>query len=711
MAYTIKNADGTVLTTLVDGTVDTQSTSITLIGRNKDAYGQALNTNLVNIMQNFASSVQPRTPLVGQLWFNTNDGRLNVYTLDGVFKVVAGSIMANTKPTTLGPGDLWIDTTNDQLYFTKDGTNTVLAGPIYSAQTGKAGWVVESFTDTNDEVRSVTSLYHDNQLVGILSTASFIIAPGQSSQGMDYITLGLTLNQTYPGIRFAGTSTNADAILGFQAEDYLLKNNQNQNQFVIGTGGMYFRSDSGINIGQYDDMSLFAGGNPGSRSMAFRCNIVDGKMRFVTIQSVPGGSDANYDSLTLVGNKVGVNNINPGANFDVAGDSILRGDVRIEGGLIVVGTQTIVTTQLLQVQDKNIELASSGTWYTDGLVDGGGITLHGTTDKTFTYDNSFTSWTSNLNLNVAGTGTYKVAGTQVLSINTLGPSVQTSYLTALGVLSQLTVSNVVIRGNAVIGTTSSVRISSIASSATTVGSVITVNLLNQVPVLVTGTTVTISGIADVTYNRTYAIASVSSATQFTVLSLNTLTTTTPVLGSTPTAAFVDLMLGAGDSQGGIDATGKQVRNVGYSANPRDAATVQYVLDSIATQQSKGIAITLDITSMNNVNQEIADLLERLAPPVNTSGAPYNDEQYDLPINYRARVLCATNNVIVPTPQVTVNKTMTPVSSYPQATRVDVIQAVNINVASVVTTATYTYSVKEFRVLSGSPNYWAWIQDV
>lgn len=87
MAYTIKNADGTVLLNLVDGTTDIKTTSLTLIGKNTDAYGTALNTNLVNILQNFASIYQPRAPLTGQLWYSKADGRLKVYTLNGILKI------------------------------------------------------------------------------------------------------------------------------------------------------------------------------------------------------------------------------------------------------------------------------------------------------------------------------------------------------------------------------------------------------------------------------------------------------------------------------------------------------------------------------------------------------------------------------------------------------------------------------------------------
>mgnify|MGYP000046827772 FL=1 len=46
MAYTINKSDGTVLTTIIDGTVDT-TTDLSLIGRKYSGYGEAQNENFV----------------------------------------------------------------------------------------------------------------------------------------------------------------------------------------------------------------------------------------------------------------------------------------------------------------------------------------------------------------------------------------------------------------------------------------------------------------------------------------------------------------------------------------------------------------------------------------------------------------------------------------------------------------------------------------
>jgi hypothetical protein len=84
MAYTIVKSDGTVLTTIADGTINTTSTSVGLPGRNFAGYGQTLDTNFVHQLENFADTTPPANPLTGQLWYNTNANTLYVCPTDGL---------------------------------------------------------------------------------------------------------------------------------------------------------------------------------------------------------------------------------------------------------------------------------------------------------------------------------------------------------------------------------------------------------------------------------------------------------------------------------------------------------------------------------------------------------------------------------------------------------------------------------------------------
>ena len=67
--------------------------------------------------------------------------------------------------------------------------------------------------------------------------------------------------------------------------------------------------------------------------------------------------------------------------------------------LTVNGTTTTVNSATLTVDDKNIELGKVGT-PTDTTADGGGITLKGSTDKTFNWVNATDYWTSSEGIHI-----------------------------------------------------------------------------------------------------------------------------------------------------------------------------------------------------------------------------------------------------------------------------------------------------------------------
>lgn len=96
MAYTIVKSDGQVLTTIADGTLNANSTSLSLPGRNYAGYGQYLDTNFVHVTENFADTTPPANPLRGQLWFNTNANTLCVCPADGTSNANAWLTLAQS---------------------------------------------------------------------------------------------------------------------------------------------------------------------------------------------------------------------------------------------------------------------------------------------------------------------------------------------------------------------------------------------------------------------------------------------------------------------------------------------------------------------------------------------------------------------------------------------------------------------------------------
>lgn len=111
----------------------------------------------------------------------------------------------------------------------------------------------------------------------------------------------------------------------------------------------------------------------------------------------------------------------------------VTGNATIDGDLVVNGTQTIINTQTLDVEDRNIVIGKVDT-PTDSTANTGGITLKGATDKTFSWLDATDSWTSSENVDLASGKSYRINGTEVLNGTALGSGVTSSSLTSVGTI-------------------------------------------------------------------------------------------------------------------------------------------------------------------------------------------------------------------------------------------------------------------------------------
>jgi len=91
--------------------------------------------------------------------------------------------------------------------------------------------------------------------------------------------------------------------------------------------------------------------------------------------------------------------------------------ISIAGNLIVSGNVVSVDTEKLVVEDINIELGNVAS-PSNTTANGGGITLKGTTDKTFTWSNATQSWTSSENIDLAAGKNITVNGVSIFSNGT-----------------------------------------------------------------------------------------------------------------------------------------------------------------------------------------------------------------------------------------------------------------------------------------------------
>lgn len=217
MSYIINKTDGTVLTTIQDGTTNTDI-GLTLIGRNYTNYGQAQNDNFVRLLENFADTVPPGqsvgfSPIVGTLWWDTGNQRLKIYN-GTAFISVSPLVGSSTAPTAIKLGDLWWDTVNQQLKAWT-GTTWLLVGPAYTASQGKSGVFVETLADVSGNPRIVLNEYLSGNVVSVTSHDTFRLFSPTPVPGLSYINAGVNAvksissgaNLTVSGISNLGDDT------------------------------------------------------------------------------------------------------------------------------------------------------------------------------------------------------------------------------------------------------------------------------------------------------------------------------------------------------------------------------------------------------------------------------------------------------------------------------------------------------------------------
>ena len=364
MAYTINKTDGSVVTTITDGTVDT-STSLQLFGKSFSGFGEGLNENLVKLLENASGTSAPTAPLKGELWFDTATNQLKVY--DGTsFKPTGGAKSSSSQPTSPSAGDLWHDTTNDQV-FIYTGSAFLLVGPVYTSGQTLSGWKIETLASSGGN-KVVSSMYVGNTRVSIVSKETF--TPTAAQSGFAEIKAGLTLNSTL-GAVFEGTNT--------QASNIDVSGTTNTSATVIAGGNLLradaadttvgqltIDSDDGIRIGDAQELTISVASN-----------------------NVTVAQTSQDKNLSFTINDGGVTKT-PLAFTGTSGDITLTGNTTITGNLTITGSYDKSSVDVSTYTDAFIEVNSDN----GSDVDGGLIVEKASGEARLFWDTSESYWTA-----------------------------------------------------------------------------------------------------------------------------------------------------------------------------------------------------------------------------------------------------------------------------------------------------------------------------
>jgi hypothetical protein len=468
MSYQLNKTDGTLLTALIDGQIDTESTNLVLVGRNYSGYGEYFNENFIKLLENFSSTAAPSNPLKGQLWWNSTDQRLQVY--DGsIWKSSGGPIVQNTQPQMVA-GDLWIDNLNNQVYAF-DGTDLMLMGPQYTVTQGKSGFEIGSILDSQSRSRTVANLYVGGTLSAVISSIEFTPQYAQRILGLvtaanpnGIIKVGMNIIDT-ANFKFRGTADSANALVTaggvVRAADSFLPSTASG----ITTGTLTIQNSGGLTIGlSQNNVQKVVGPR-----FYIENQLTDHDLSLRVKSSSFGAISVDAIYVDASTARVGIFTTNrlPAYTLDV------EGDLRVTGNFIVEGSQTSIDVATLRVEDKNIEIAktAAGVTLTGANADNAGLILD-TSDvgsKTWTWITAQDAWTSNVNVDISSiTKTYQIGGVDKLTNDTLVNVTKALDLDQVGTLTVLQVDEININGK-LISSTNDMAFTSTAGIAITGG--------------------------------------------------------------------------------------------------------------------------------------------------------------------------------------------------------------------------------------------------
>jgi len=328
MAYRINKTDGTILTDLVDGTLDTTTTDISLIGRNYAGFGEALNENLVKLLENFSSTSAPENAIKGQLWYDASENRLKVY--DGDSFVSATGTVVGDVASNVDTGDLFVDTSVDQLKF-YNGTSFVTVGPNYTKAQGKTGDEAISIVDTTGVNRVVQGHYVAGILKGLWSTVQFTPNTATTPTGW---TAGTQIEIGFNPVdatnyKFHGTATQAGSFVDgtdtYTPASFVRVNQRDSGNNLVDQNieaGLFVKGPSGLSVG-YQDSKYATLKTDGATTKSHID--VERQDHDFSIRITEGSSKIEAITVDSSERRVGIFNNTPSTALDVTGNVTVNG--------------------------------------------------------------------------------------------------------------------------------------------------------------------------------------------------------------------------------------------------------------------------------------------------------------------------------------------------------------------------------------------------
>ena len=293
-----------------------RDTDLVFVGKNYADYAKFIGENFLHLLENFASTVEPKSPVIGQLWYDTTSRSNQLKVFNGSSWVEANGIKKSSiPPSTADAGNLWVDQTKQQLYL-YSGTRWILVGPQFGTNSASGVSVEEIIDSATNAAKTVLQFSIDSTVIAMFSIHEFV--PKTRIDGFSKIYQGITLStksfNLASGTKFWGTSEQATALLvgskTVPSTNFLRSDTVSTTNYAIN-----IRSNTGLRLGQSLETSLTSNGTETVLKTA--------------------NAEISLENRTGTALRVNDQGVRVSSSLNVAGNTKIVGDVTLDNTLTV----------------------------------------------------------------------------------------------------------------------------------------------------------------------------------------------------------------------------------------------------------------------------------------------------------------------------------------------------------------------------------------